>query len=239
LALIEEDARKDVEEYLNVRFPSGSVAKILTFTAKEDGVVCESCDQVKQLARELADIAKGRIIAENHIFEESLDLVKKFRVKRVPATVVTDEKNALAMKFYGMPSGYEFMALLDDVLDAAVGSPPRLNQSTIETLRRIPEPIHLQVFVTPTCPYCPRAVRMAHQFSLVNPEKIDAEMIESMEFPDLAEKYGVMAVPKIVINDRVEFEGALPEQVFLYKVKEALRKSQFEGGDPNVQLTEN
>jgi glutaredoxin-like protein len=238
LTLIEEDARKDVEEYLNGKFPPGKVAKIVTFTTKEDGVLCESCDQVKQLAQELADIAKGRIAAENHLFEEDVDLVKKFRVRRVPATVVTDERNVLAMKFYGTPAGYEFMALLDDVLDAAKGSPSRLNQITLDTLRRVSEPLHLQVFVTPTCPYCPRAVRMAHQFSMVNPEMINSEMIESMEFPELAERYGVMAVPKVVINDSVEFEGALPEQVFLYKVKEALRKNQF-GGDPNVEPTNN
>jgi len=226
LVLIEDDARKDVEEYLRGKLVPGKIAKILTFTTKEDGALCEGCEQVRQLAQELAEIAKGSIISENHFFEDATEMVRKFRVRRVPATVVTDEKGVLAMKFYGLPSGYEFMALLDDVVDAASGSSPKLNQSTLDVLRKVPEPIHLQVFVTPTCPYCPRAVRMAHQFSLANPEKIDAEMIESMEFPELAEKYGVMAVPKVVINDRVEFEGALPEQVFLYKVKEALKNGQ-------------
>ena len=53
---------------------------------------------------------------------------------------------------------------------------------------------------------------------------IDAEMIESMEFPELSEKYSVMAVPKVVINEDVDFEGALPEKVFLFKVKEALKE---------------
>ena len=47
-------------------------------------------------------------------------------------------------------------------------------------------------------------------------------MIEATEFPEMSQKYGVMAVPKIVINDKIKFEGAVPEHVFLKKIKEAL-----------------
>jgi hypothetical protein len=52
-------------------------------------------------------------------------------------------------------------------------------------------------------------------------KNVRAECIEATEFPDLARRYRVMAVPKIVINDRVEFEGALPEREFLQAVLRA------------------
>jgi len=52
--------------------------------------------------------------------------------------------------------------------------------------------------------------------------RVKAECIEANEFPDLARRYQVMAVPKIVINDRVEFEGALPEPEFLSAVLRAV-----------------
>jgi predicted DsbA family dithiol-disulfide isomerase len=48
-------------------------------------------------------------------------------------------------------------------------------------------------------------------------------MIEVLEFPHLAHRYQVMAVPKIVINDRISFEGALPEALFVEHVLAALR----------------
>lgn len=49
-------------------------------------------------------------------------------------------------------------------------------------------------------------------------------MIEAMEFMDLSSKHNVMGVPKTVINDgRAEQEGAVPEQVILSKIQEALR----------------
>jgi alkyl hydroperoxide reductase subunit AhpF len=54
-------------------------------------------------------------------------------------------------------------------------------------------------------------------------ERVRATAIEATEFPDLARAYRVMAVPKIVINDRVQFEGALPEAQFLERVLEATR----------------
>jgi alkyl hydroperoxide reductase subunit AhpF len=52
-------------------------------------------------------------------------------------------------------------------------------------------------------------------------ERVRATAIEATEFPELSRAYRVLAVPKVVINDRVQFEGALPEDDFLAKVLEA------------------
>jgi len=51
---------------------------------------------------------------------------------------------------------------------------------------------------------------------------VSADVIEAMEFPDLARRYQVRGVPKIVINDRVEFVGAQPESEFLKYLKESV-----------------
>ena len=96
-----------------------------------------------------------------------------------------------------------------------------LSEETIQKVKSIDRDVHIQVFVTPTCPYCPRAVRTAHQMAMIN-GRIKADMVESIEFPELANRYAVMAVPKIVINENVSFEGALPEAEFLEYVLTAL-----------------
>lgn len=223
MAMIDEHTKEEVRKFLRERLPATGSARLVTFSTGADGSGCEFCDQVRALASELAEISSGRVLAEHHTLDGSAELAKRLRVKMAPATVVTNEKAELSMKFYGLPSGYEFAALLEDIVDAVSGSPSGLSERTLAELRSISKPVRIHVFVTPTCPYCPRAVRTAHMFSAANPAVVDAEMIESMEFPDLAAKYSVMAVPKVVINDRVEFEGALPERVFLYKLKEALR----------------
>jgi glutaredoxin-like protein len=164
------------------------------------------------------------VSAKSLILEDSKGLADRYNVRRAPATVVTLEGDGQspALKFYGLPSGYEFSALLNDISDIANSHPSSLSTTTIDEAKKVRSKVHIQVFVTPTCPYCPKAVRTAHQLSMANPEMIDSEMIESMEFPELSERYSVMAVPKIVINENVEFEGALPEQMFLSKIKEAI-----------------
>jgi predicted DsbA family dithiol-disulfide isomerase len=52
-------------------------------------------------------------------------------------------------------------------------------------------------------------------------DRVRSTAIEATEFPELARAYRVMAVPKVVINDRVQFEGALPEAQFLDAVVRA------------------
>ena len=64
-------------------------------------------------------------------------------------------------------------------------------------------------------------MRLAQHMAVAS-ERVTATVIEATEFPDLAQAYRVMAVPKIVINDRVEFEGALPEPQFLEAVLRAV-----------------
>jgi hypothetical protein len=64
-------------------------------------------------------------------------------------------------------------------------------------------------------------VRLAQHMAVAS-DRVTATAIEATEFPDLSRSYRVMAVPKIIINDTVEFEGALPEPQFLDKVLQAV-----------------
>jgi predicted DsbA family dithiol-disulfide isomerase len=68
-------------------------------------------------------------------------------------------------------------------------------------------------------------VRLAQHMAVASP-RVRAECIEATEFPEMAQQYRVSAVPKIVINDRVEFEGALPEREFLGAVLQAVEDGQ-------------
>jgi predicted DsbA family dithiol-disulfide isomerase len=56
----------------------------------------------------------------------------------------------------------------------------------------------------------------------VESSRVTGDVIEAMEFPDLAQRYGVRGVPKIVINETTEFVGALPEDQYLAHVRAAV-----------------
>ena len=94
-----------------------------------------------------------------------------------------------------------------------------LSEETRAQLKEMTTPLHLQVFVTPTCPYCPRAVHLAHQLALES-DLVRADMVEATEFPALSQKYQVMGVPRTVINDKAYIEGAAPEEMLMRKLQE-------------------
>ena len=58
---------------------------------------------------------------------------------------------------------------------------------------------------------------MGHQLALAS-ARVTADMVMTTEYPHLAQRYAVMAVPKIVINETRAFDGALPEELFLEQV---------------------
>lgn len=60
----------------------------------------------------------------------------------------------------------------------------------------------------------------------IESERVTADVIEATEFPDLSRRFMVSSVPKIVINDSVEFVGALPEAQFLTYVQTALENNE-------------
>ena len=64
-------------------------------------------------------------------------------------------------------------------------------------------------------------MRLAQHMSVAS-DRVRATAIEATEFPELSRAYQVMGVPKVVINDRVQFEGALPEHDFLGAVLQAV-----------------
>jgi alkyl hydroperoxide reductase subunit AhpF len=63
-------------------------------------------------------------------------------------------------------------------------------------------------------------VRLAQHMAVAS-DRVTATAIEATEFPELSRAYRVMAVPKIVMNETVQFEGALPEAEFLEAVLRA------------------
>jgi len=61
------------------------------------------------------------------------------------------------------------------------------------------------------CPYCPQQVRLVHKLAIINPN-ITGDMVEAMEFQELAAEYDVLGVPKTVINEELHLEGAFPKK---------------------------
>jgi glutaredoxin-like protein len=174
-------------------------------------------DYTEEIVNEVAALSDKIKV---QIFKDNADKEQEYNVKGISALFIEGKNTDKNVVYYGIPSGHEFSSLLEDIIDASKGVTelPELVKSKI---RKIISPVEILVFVTPTCPYCPKAVRTAHQFAMEN-HLIHGVMIEANEFPEWSNENNVGAVPKIVINNKVKFEGALPEDAFLNSVYEAL-----------------
>ena len=126
------------------------------------------------------------------------------------------------IQYSGIPSGHEFSTLINDILLVS-GRDSGLSEQARDFLQKLEKPLHMQVFVTPTCPYCPQAVILAHKMAMENPSMIRAEGVEATEFPELANQFSVSGVPQTTINAGAgTVIGAVPENQLLSEIMRAM-----------------
>lgn len=171
---------------------------------------CEICDDTRQLVEEVAYLSDGQITARTYDLTRDAGIARGYGVDVAPAVVVlgADGKDH-GIRFFGIPTGYEFATLLADI-DMISRGEPGLRRATVDALAGLTAPLNIHVFVTPTCPYCPQAVHLAHRLAFAS-DRVTASMIDAAEFPDLADRYDVRAVPLTIVNDDVRIEGAVAE----------------------------
>jgi glutaredoxin-like protein len=178
---------------------------------------CEYCALTRELAEALCALHDDLTLAVYDL-QADAERAALLGVDKAPALVVLGgpAHTDYGVRFYGIPSGYEFASLLEAI--RMVGSDDvELQPATRAFLAQLTTPLHLQVFVTPSCPYCPRAVALAHRLAYASPH-ITADAVEVTEFPELGARYHVMGVPRTMIDELVSVEGALPEGALLAKL---------------------
>ena len=181
--------------------------KIVMFTQEME---CRYCSDTRQLVQDLASL-NDKITAEINDFVADAAKAKEYGIEKIPAIAIIGKKD-YGVRIYGIPYGYELQTLIEAVINVSKGTTD-LSEKTKSILKEVKSPVHIQVFVTLTCPHCPVAAAVAHKLAIES-DLVKADVIETSEFPDLAMKYNVIGVPKIVINEKIEFVGAFSEDLF-------------------------
>ncbi|MCL4328837.1 MAG: thioredoxin family protein [Candidatus Thermoplasmatota archaeon] len=191
--------------------------EMIVFTSSNDS--CQYCSETVQLAEEVASLSdKIRLTVLD--FAKDRGKADELGIDKYPSLVIfKDGDRNGRIRYSGIPSGYEFGSLIEDIKMVSRND-AKISAKAMEIISKIDSPVRIKVYVTPTCPYCPRAVGTAHKFALSN-KNIVGEMVESSEFHAEAVEQGVTAVPHIVINGEIKFDGALPDVEFAEYVLEA------------------
>jgi len=118
--------------------------RLLFFTQT---IACQFCRETGQILEEVAALS-DKVSLETYNFVTDKAVAEQYGVDKIPATVVMSDVD-YGIRFYGLPSGYEFTSLVEDIVDVSRGE-TSLSAESQAILAQISEPLHLQVFVTPT-----------------------------------------------------------------------------------------
>lgn len=217
--LLDENIKSQVRDvFTEMKLP----VEILFFGDESDH--CEYCEDTAMLLEEVAALS-DKINLQKFDLKKNSTEANTYHIDKAPGIAilgrVDEDLIDKGIRFAGIPAGHEFTSLINTILLVSKGD-SGLSDETRQFLKDLDKPVLLQVFVTPSCPYCPRAVVLAHQMAFESP-LIEAEMVEAMEFDQLANSFNVSGVPHTVINSgKSEVVGAVPEEYLVDKIKQAL-----------------
>ncbi len=149
---------------------------------------------IKGFLNELVSITDKVVWTE----QVSEDVVKS---EYLPAMEVLDSTGkSSGIYFHGVPGGHEFNSFIIALYNVA-GPGQELDRQTQEQIAAISEKTNIKILVSLTCTMCPESVMAAQRIAAIS-EQVTAEMFDLSHYPKLKEKYHVMSVPCIVINDK-------------------------------------
>ncbi|MEM0021095.1 MAG: thioredoxin family protein [Fervidicoccaceae archaeon] len=148
---------------------------------------------------------------------------QKYKVDRTPTVAFLDGR----IRYLGIPSGEEIRSLVETIIRISENE-SGLEEKTKKEIAKLGKPVHIEVVITPSCPYCPYAALLANMFAFESFKQggssIRADTVEAYENPDIADKYNVMSVPAIAINGEPAFVGLPYEEDLLRRIVEIIKE---------------
>jgi glutaredoxin-like protein len=141
MPLLDDNTREQVRAELeDLAYP----VRLLMFTQEFE---CQYCSETRELCEELAELS-DQLSVKVYDFVEDEEKAQEYGIDKIPAIAVVGEKD-YGVRYFGIPSGYEFTSLLDSIKTVATGE-VSLTPETVAFLEGLEDPLHIQVFVTPT-----------------------------------------------------------------------------------------
>jgi thioredoxin reductase (NADPH) len=207
MMVVDESSARLLKEKFNKEMRRN--VKIKVFLGKER--ISGANKFLEEFLKDLKEISSGKI--EFEIFSENSEEAKKFDVNQTPSILI-DPENSYKIIYLGVPLGEEAWAFIDTIIQVSKDE-SLLTKKSKEKLKELKEKRRIMIFVTPTCPYCPYQVLLANNLAIEAKTIITSVCVDALEFPELADKFEVTAVPHNVINEKTSSVGVQPEEKFV------------------------
>ncbi len=162
----------------------------------DERAVSKELEVFLQEVEQLSPLIEAKVIKKEDKAANSLASI----AVDYPALLFLDEEDKyLGIQYHGVPGGHEFNSFIIALYNA-VGPGQPIDEVTLKKIKGINKKISMKVFVSLSCTMCPEVVMSSQRIALEN-DNIEAEMFDLAHFPEYKEKYSIMSVPCLVIND--------------------------------------
>ncbi|RHH69477.1 MULTISPECIES: alkyl hydroperoxide reductase subunit F [Vagococcus] len=151
-------------------------------------------------------------------------------LKRTPSFEINQPGQTSGVMFAGLPLGHEFSSFILALLQVS-GRAPKVEDSVINVIKKIDEPMSFETFVSLTCHNCPDVVQALNIMSVVNPN-ISHTMIEGGMYQDEVNEKKVMAVPTVFLNGEEFSSGRMELSTILEKILGSVDISDIDQENP-------
>lgn len=149
---------------------------------------------------------------------ENLELQKKIDAERFPTIAFFDQDNNFkGIKFSTLPGGHELNSFILALYNIA-GAGQKISEESKKRIDNISTPHKIKIGVTLSCSRCPESVQSAQRIAIEN-SNLDVEVIDVFTFPKFREKFEIMSVPAIIIDDKLAGFGQKNIEQFLDLIK--------------------
>jgi glutaredoxin-like protein len=150
MSLISDEDRKFLVDFFSKELVDP--VKLIFFTQHQSPLVvpsnvCMYCKETGDLVEEVAGLS-DKIAVETFDLLKDAEVAKQYGIEKIPAVILTG-KNKGKIRFFGIPSGYEFASLIEGIKDVSKGTTD-LSEATKKELAKVTAETHIQVFTTPT-----------------------------------------------------------------------------------------
>lgn len=158
------------------------------------------------------DSAKGRelekLASEIAALSEKISLYQgAVPSGRQPAMAIAPAGEKARVEFAGIPMGHEFTSLVLALLQAG-GHPAKEEAALLEQIKRLPESLEVETYISLSCQNCPEVVQAFNLMAVLNPN-IQHRMIDGALFQNEIEQRKVMAVPAVYVNGELFGQGRM------------------------------
>ena len=162
--------------------------------------------ELRDLILDIADLDE-RVSAEIYSKGENIEIENEIHADKYPVVALLDNnKKYSGVKFHGVPGGHELNSFILAIYNLGSAG-QQISEDTLNNIKKIDKDINIKVCVSLSCHLCPDVVVSSQRIAIEN-EKVEAEMIDISNFKEIKDKFKVMSVPAIIVNDSQIYFGA-------------------------------